>query len=488
VQADDSYDIVGGPLQKNNAIWFGSEQARILVDLVRWLFLATIAGVLAGSASALLLASLTWATDLRESHKWIIALLPLAGLFVGCLYKYLGSSVEAGNNLIIDEIHDPKAVLPLRMTPLILLGTVITHLFGGSAGREGTAIQTGASLADQLTGIFGLGARDRRILLMAGISGGFGSVFGTPLAGAIFGIEVLAIGRLSYDAIFPCFVGAFVGDFVTHAWGIHHTIYRVTSVPSLTVVGFLSAIAAGMAFGLVGMAFAKTTHAISHWGKKTISWAPMRPFVGGVLVAAAVFAIGTTKYIGLGIPTIVAAFSTHLPPYDFAAKFIFTAVTLGFGFKGGEVTPLFFIGATLGNALAWLLPLPPTLLAGMGFVAVFAGAANTPIASSLMAVELFGAEAGSYAAIACVVSYLFSGHVGIYHSQRVGSSKHVSMDAEEGLSLAVVTKDRIARAVRPFQFEASSTISDVRNMTSYEHHSSAQDEIRDAKDVDLDRR
>lgn len=451
----------------------GSEQAHILVDLLRWLLIATLAGILAGSASALLLASLMWATDVRESHKWIIALLPVAGLAVGCMYKYLGSSVEAGNNLIIDEIHDPKAVLPLRMTPLILLGTAITHLFGGSAGREGTAIQTGASLADQLTRLFGLDARDRRILLMAGISGGFGSVFGTPLAGAIFGIEVLAIGRLGYDAIFPCFVGAFVGDFVTHAWGIQHTVYRVTSVPSLSIAGFLSAIVAGAAFGLVGMAFAKTTHAIGHWGKKTIRWAPMRPFVGGVMVAAAVFVLGTTKYIGLGIPTIVAAFSTHLPPYDFAAKFLFTAVTLGFGFKGGEVTPLFFIGATMGNALAWVLPLPPSLLAGMGFVAVFAGAANTPIASSLMAVELFGAEAGRYAAIACVVSYLFSGHAGIYHSQRVGRSKHIRTMDEEGMSLALVAKGRaepsgaVLDGIDVFGFVKGSSMSELSVLRLY---------------------
>jgi H+/Cl- antiporter ClcA len=400
------------------------DYARLLIDLVRWLLIAGCAGVLAGSASALLLAGLNWATDYREAHRWIIALLPLAGLAVGCMYRYFGTSVERGNNLIIDEIHDPKATIPLRMTPLILIGTVVTHLFGGSAGREGTALQTGASLADQLTKLLRLNPRDRGILLMAGISGGFGSVFGTPMAGAVFGIEVLAIGRLGYRAIFPCFVAAFVGDWTTHAWGIQHTVYRVTAVPSMTALGFLSAIAAGICFGLVGMAFARVTHAISGWAKRRIAWSPLRPVVGGILVAGAVFAIGTTKYIGLGIPTMVLAFSQHLPPYDFAVKFLFTVVTLGFGFKGGEVTPLFFIGATLGNALAWLLPLPSTLLAGMGFVAVFAGAANTPVASLLMAIELFGAEAGSYAAIACVVSYLFSGHAGIYSAQKIGFSKH----------------------------------------------------------------
>jgi H+/Cl- antiporter ClcA/PII-like signaling protein len=423
-------------------IW--GEQFRLLVDLIRWFPVSVLTGIMAGTASAFLLISLEWVTNFRESHKWIILLLAPAGLFVGYLYKSIGSSVEAGNNMILEEVHDPRAVIPLRMTPLILLGTILTHLFGGSAGREGTAIQTGASLADQLTRPFRMSDIDRRILLMAGISAGFGSVFGTPLAGAIFGIEVLAIGKLSYDAIGPCFIAAFVGDLVTRGWGVHHTIYRVTYVPALNIKGIVAAMVAGVAFGLVGMAFAKATHGVSHLARRYIASAPFRPFVGGILVSVAVFALGTTKYIGLGIPTIVASFNTKLPVYDFAGKFIFTAVTLGTSFKGGEVTPLFYIGSTLGNALAHLLPLPSTLLAGMGFVAVFAGAANTPIASTFMAMELFGPEAGAFAGIACVVSYLFSGHVGIYQAQRVGRSKHLSSAAEEGMSLALVAKMREA--------------------------------------------
>jgi H+/Cl- antiporter ClcA/PII-like signaling protein len=424
-------------------VWDG-EQFRLLIDLVRWIPVAGLAGVMAGSASAFLLVSLTWATDFRESHIWMILFLAPAGLLVGYLYKYLGSTVEAGNNMILEEVHDPRAVIPIRMTPLILLGTILTHLFGGSAGREGTAIQTGASLADQLTRPFRMVASDRRILLMAGISAGFASVFGTPLAGAVFGIEVLAIGKLSYDAIGPCFIAAFVGDLVTQAWGVHHTIYRVTSVPQLNVAGILSAMAAGVVFGLVAMAFAKATHGVGHIARRYIASAPFRPFVGGLIVTAAVFALGTTKYIGLGIPTIVASFNSKLPVYDFAGKFAFTAVTLGASFKGGEVTPLFFIGSTLGNALSNILPLPASLLAGMGFVAVFAGAANTPISSTLMAMELFGHEAGAFAGIACVVSYLFSGHAGIYHAQRVGRSKHLHSAAEEGMSLALVAKMREA--------------------------------------------
>jgi H+/Cl- antiporter ClcA len=421
------------------------EQLLLLIDLARWIPIAALVGLMAGSASALLLVSLNYATAVRERHVWLILLLAPAGWLVGLMYQQFGASVEAGNNLIFEETHDPSAVIPVRMTPLILIGTFMTHLFGGSAGREGTAIQTGASLADQLARPFKLVPHYRRILLMAGISAGFASVFGTPLAGTVFGIEVLAIGKLSYDAIAPCILAAFFGELVTHAWGVQHTIYRVTEVPEMTFAGVFYSMIAGVAFGLVAMGFAKLTHAISHTARRYIAKAPLRPVVGGLIVTALVFGIGTSrtlKYVGLGIPTIVASFSTKLPAYDFIAKTILTAITLGTGFKGGEVTPLFFIGSTLGNTLSHVLPLPASLLAGMGFVAVFAGAANTPIASTLMAVELFGAEAGAYAGIACVMSYLFSGHSGIYHAQRVGKSKHLNNLAEEGLSLAHVAKLR----------------------------------------------
>lgn len=416
----------------------GSDLLDSLRLLGRWSPVSVLVGILGGTASAVLLVSLTWATELREAHRWMIALLPLAGMFVGLMYQWMGSSVEAGNNLIIDEIHDPQSTIPIRMTPLILVGTVVTHLFGGSAGREGTAIQTGASMADQLARPFGMDRRARRILLMSGISAGFASVFGTPLAGAVFGMEVLAIGDVSYEAILPCLLAAFAGDLTTRAWGVQHTVYCVTGAPMMSARGLLFAVIAGAVFGLAAMGFAELTHAVGRVAKRTIAWAPARPFAGGVLVAAAVFAMGTTKYIGLGIPTIVAAFGGRQPPMDFALKVLFTAVTLGAGFKGGEVTPLFYIGATLGNALSYVLPLPTSLLAGMGFVAVFAGAANTPVASTLMAVELFGAEAGAYAGIACVVSYLFSGHVGIYRAQRVGGGKHGRGAGESEAVLAKV--------------------------------------------------
>jgi H+/Cl- antiporter ClcA len=397
-------------------------------DSIKWLAIGALVGVLAGTASAILLAALEWATAWREAHLWMIWLLPLGGLLSGLMYHYWGRSVEAGNNLLLEEIHNPQAAIPLRMAPLVLIGTTIAHLFGGSVGREGTAVQMSGALADLVAQLLRLGAKERRLVLMAGISAGVAAVFGTPLAGMVFGLEVLAVGKLRYDGLLPCAIGAIVGDRVTLAWGLHRTVYHIPNVPQMTIQGLLAAIVAGGLFGLTARVFSSLTHQIGGYFKAKISYPPLRPVVGGCLVSIAVAAVGTTKYIGLGIPTIVSAFQTQLPPWDFAAKIGFTALTLGAGFKGGEVTPLFYIGATLGNALAPFAPLPAPLLAGMGFVAVFAGAANTPVAATLMAIELFGASIGSYAAIACIVSYLCSGHTGIYRSQRLGASKHTTVD------------------------------------------------------------
>lgn len=421
------------------------EQIPSLFYLIKWLLICTVIGAIVGSISAFFLLSLDWVTNWRESHLWIIALLPVGGFIIGISYHLYGDSVVKGNNLLLEEFHSPKKIIPFRMAPLVLFGTLITHLFGGSAGREGTAVQIGGAVADQFTKLLKLSKRDRQIVIIIGISAGFAAVFGTPLAGGIFALEVLILGRIRLDAIIPSFMGAVLANYFCEIWNVSHTHYTINSVAEMNPVNLLWALLAGIIFGLAAMLFSKSTHFWSNLFSKHIKYPPLRPVIGGVVLAVAIYAIGTTKYIGLGIPMIVDAFNNNLNSYDFLLKVLFTSFTLGAGFKGGEVTPLFFIGATLGNVLIWFIPLPMSLLAGMGFVAVFAGATNTPIACTIMGIELFGIESGVFIAIACSTAYLFSGHSGVYSSQIIGSPKNNNYLREKGLALFEVRKKRASK-------------------------------------------
>jgi H+/Cl- antiporter ClcA len=395
----------------------------ILLSL-KWIFICVLIGILSGSASAFFLITLEYVTQYRILHDWIIWLLPLGGLLVGLSYYYLGKDVVKGNNLLLEEYENPKEIIPLKMAPLVYFGTIITHLFGGSAGREGTAVQMGGAIADQFTKIFKLNNSERKTLIILGISAGFASVFGTPLAGAIFALEVVYFSKINLKSILLSFIVAYTAYFTVEIWQVKHTHYSIPLVPEITSVNLFYTLICGILFGFAALLFSRTTHFWSSIFSKTIKYPPLRPFVGGIILAIAIAGFGLTKFSGLGVPTIVDSFTNTNVWYDFLLKILFTGFTLGAGFKGGEVTPLFFVGATLGSALSLIVPMPIALLAGMGFVAVFSGATHTPIACTVMGIELFGIESGIFIAIACVIAYLSSGSIGIYKSQIVKGPKH----------------------------------------------------------------
>ncbi|MBC7807369.1 MAG: chloride channel protein [Akkermansiaceae bacterium] len=415
-----------------------SETAAASKTLAKCSILGAAAGVASGIASAVFLRLLDGATSLRESRPWMLFLLPLAGLLIGWIYDRYGQSVVAGTNLILESIHSKGIIaIPFRMVPLVLGGTILTHLFGGSAGREGTAVQMGGTLANVLTKPLRLSLKDHRLLLMSGISGGFGSVFGTPLAGMVFGLEILSVGRVNYTALIPCFVASCTGDIVCRTLGIQHATYSVgASLPEWTPYRCFLILVVSVLFAGAAAGFVSLTEGISHQMKARVKSPFLRPFLGGLILIGLTCLVGTHDYLGLSLPLIAKSFTAgHVAIWVFALKMLFTSVTLGTGFKGGEVTPLFCIGATLGAAFAHLTGQPPTIFAALGFVGVFAGAANTPLTCILMGIELFGAKMAIPLAATCLITYVLSGHRGIYPSQLIAVSKADSALADEEVQL-----------------------------------------------------
>jgi H+/Cl- antiporter ClcA len=376
--------------------------------VISWIIIITLISALAGSSSALFLWLLDVATNYREQHYQLIWFLPVAGLAMGLFYKQYGDGVHLGSKLIYEEFKNPQQVIPFKMAPMVFISTIVSHLFGASVGREGTAVQISASIADQFTKLFKLSQRDRKMLLVIGISAGFASVFGTPLAASIFAIEVFHDRKYEYKFIIHSLLAAYIAHFVCLAWGIHHTAYRIDYIPALSLTTIFWSVNAGLIFGLIAYLY---TRFLQLFSKLSIHIKNMafRPFIAGLIIICLYYFFDLRKYMGLGLPSISSSFIEQMNSYDFLIKLLLTSFTIAFGFKGGEVTPLFFIGATLGNVLIWFIPLPISLLAAMGFVAVFAGVTNTPLACILMGAELFGVESVFYISIACVVAFLFSG-------------------------------------------------------------------------------
>ena len=401
------------------------------LSLLKRLLISIPFAAVIGSVVALFLWLLDHVTLIRWQHPWLLFLLPLAGVIIHFLYKVAGKNAEGGNALIIDEIHEPGAGVPLRMSPLVLVTTLLTHLFGGSAGREGTAVQIGGSLSAGMSRLFNLQKDDIQCLLACGVAAGFSAVFGTPIAGAIFAIEVLRRKSTRYPYLVPCIIAAFVADYVCRGYGIVHTPYFIgLNKQAYRLFGFfeinwrplLFAAGAGILFGLAARLFIDSTHAVKKHANRLFKHKWMMPVTGGLLIILLTWLVGTDSYLGLGVtnpdPQAVSIVSSFQPGgagyMSWYWKLLFTVITIGMGFKGGEVTPLFFIGAALGNAFAGITGNTVDLFAGLGFVAIFGGATNAPLACTLMACELFGAEQLIYYVVACFSAYLVSGAGSIY--------------------------------------------------------------------------
>jgi H+/Cl- antiporter ClcA len=390
--------------------------------VARWVVLASVIGALSGVLSAAFIESLSWATRTREAHDWIVFTLPVAGLIVGASYHYLGRGLERGSNLLIEQIHSHSEWIPLRLTPLIFGASVVSHVAGGSVGREGAALQLAAGVTDPISRKLGLDPADRSLMLIAAVAGGFGSVFGVPVAGAVFALEVQRVGRVRYEALVPAFTASFVGEAVVRALGVEHTVYPRLIAPSWSPtlawqVGLL-----GIICGLIAVSFVRLTHVIKDAAKKWIAWYPARPMIGGAVIAVLVLAFGWRDYQGLSIPLAIEAMNGSAGA-QWITKLALTALSVGTGFVGGEVIPMVVIGALAGASFASIIGANVALFATVGSVTVLAGAANTPLACALLGVELFGGSGLILFAMACAAAYAASGHTGIYGSQVVVANK-----------------------------------------------------------------
>ena len=398
-----------------------SEYDQILKYSVYWLVISIVIGVVAGLASTLIFVSFDISNKVRSLHHWLIYFLPFVGFGIGYLIKKYGSPIERGTHLLLDEIHQPKSFIPKRMSPIIFITSILTQLFGGSAGREAPAVQLSGALIDHLSHILKISEDNRKICLIASIGAGFAGVFGLPLAGAIYGLEITALGNLRYSAIFPCFVSALIASTIPELFEIvhPHVFYVISEFPAIHFGTLMSLIAAGLVFGLAARFFIAAIHLASDLFYKYIRYLPLRTMVGGIIIMLLTLFTAHQQYNGLGTNKIISSFYVPIEFYDFFNKIVFTAITLGSGFKGGEITPLFYVGATLGNALGAVLNLPLSLLAGLGLVSLFSGASKAPLTSIILAVELFGMNVATYAIITCLLAALFSGNCGLYRRKKL---------------------------------------------------------------------
>ncbi len=415
------------------------EGSVLFISIIKWLILASCVGAIVGISTTIFLKLLDLGIAYAASYKYYYLLLPVALFLSSFLVRYFAPEAKGhGTEKVIEAVHKRSGKINPLVVPVKLFATIITIAIGGSAGKEGPCAQIGAGLSSTLSSLLKFDNKDRKKLVICGISAGFATVFGTPIAGAIFGVEVLFVGSLLYEVLFPSFVAGIVGYQVSSALGITYFHSPLEFVPVFSSFFFIKVCLAGLFFGLCSFLFIEILKYSENVSGKIKLWSPYKGITGGVTLILLTCLV-STRYLGLGLDTIKDALEGgNIFVLAFLFKMVFTSITLSFGGSGGIVTPIFFIGATAGNLFGRSFGLDLSLFSAIGMVSLLAGAANSPISASIMAVELFGPEVGPYAAVACIISFLMTGHRSVYPSQVLAIEKSPSIDVETGKEMEFV--------------------------------------------------
>ncbi|MCM1064399.1 MAG: chloride channel protein [Eubacterium sp.] len=394
-----------------------------MISAVKWVVFSIISGVLIGFVGTLFYKAMAFVTGTRLEHPWMICLLPIGGLAIVGSYHLLRDQNDTGTNLVISAIHSGDH-LPVRMAPLIFLSTLITHLFGGSAGREGAALQLGGSIGSGIGSLLRLDEKDKHVMIMCGMSAAFSALFGTPLAAAIFSMEVVSVGIMYYSALVPCAIASLTAHGIAAMAGVAPETFAIAQIPDLTVISAVRISVLAILCALVSILFCVAMHGAEHLYRKYLKNPFLRVFVGGCIVVLLTALAGDQTYNGAGMDFIAHCMEeATVRPEAFLIKILFTAATLCAGFKGGEIVPSFFAGAAFGCLFGNLTGFSPTLCTAVGMIAVFCGVTNCPITSLLISFELFGYAGTPYFLLSVAFSYMLSGYFGLYHSQKIVYSK-----------------------------------------------------------------
>lgn len=390
---------------------------------VKWVIFSILSGILVGLIGTGFYFGMEFVTGTRLSYPWLIFFLPLGGILIVGLYRLLHDEHDTGTNLVLSAIHSNDKI-PLRMAPLIFISTLITHLFGGSAGREGAALQLGGSIGNSLGKLFRFDDKDQHIMIMSGMSAAFSALFGTPMAAAIFSMEVVSVGIMHYSALVPCVISSLVAHGIALYFGVSQEMFPITDIPDFTVASAVRLSVLAILCALVSILFCIMLHQTGRLYQKYLKNPYLRAVAGGCIIIALTLLVGDQSYNGTGVSTIAQCVDGTVRPEAFFLKMLFTALTLGAGFKGGEIVPTFFIGASFGCLFGNLIGFAPSMCTAIGMTAVFCGVTNCPITSLLISFELFGYNGMPFFLLAIAFSYMLSGYFGLYSSQKIMYSKY----------------------------------------------------------------